>query len=159
MAKGISDTVTNPVGTVVGEVKHALDSPSAAYYAGEKTFELSAAAATAPFGAEGAIVRAGLPAELVTEGGIPLSVMRGWDPLGGMPPTEFDNLFGPAGARVFPDNNGFPLAMSHNPPISLRERSSTESDPRTGGTWRRTARHSAGGQSCPKALAESTTAT
>ncbi|SBS75335.1 conserved hypothetical protein [uncultured Mycobacterium sp.] len=108
VANGISETMTNPVGTVVGEVKHALDSPSAAYYAGEKAFDISAAAATAPWGAEGAMVRAGLPAELVTEGGIPLSVMRGWDPLGGMHPTDFDNSFGPAGARIFPDNNGFP---------------------------------------------------
>ena len=108
LAQGLSDTAANPVGAVVGEVKHALDSPSAAYYAGEKTFDVAAAAATAPWGAEGAMVRAGLPAEIVTEGGIPLSVMRGYDPLGGMPPTEFDNLFGPAGTRVFPDNNGFP---------------------------------------------------
>ncbi|MGY4712995.1 TNT domain-containing protein [Mycolicibacterium sp. CBM1] len=108
VAKGISDTATNPVGAVVGEVKHALDSPSAAYYAGEKAFDFASVAATAPFGAEGAMVRAGLPAELVTEGGIPLSVMRGWDPLGGMHPTEFDNQFGGAGARVFPENDGFP---------------------------------------------------
>ncbi len=108
LAQGISDTATNPVGAVVDEVKHALDSPSAAYYAGEKTFDLSAAAATAPWGTEGAMVRAGLPAELVTEGGIPLKVLRGYDPLGGMTPTDFDSLFGPAGARVFPDNNGFP---------------------------------------------------
>ncbi|MGY4712189.1 TNT domain-containing protein [Mycolicibacterium sp. CBM1] len=108
VVKGISDTATNPVGAVVGEVKHAVDSPSAAYYMGEKAFDVSSAAATAPFGFEGAAVRAGLPAELVTEGGIPLSVMRGWDPLGDKHPSEFDNLFGPAGARVFPDNDGFP---------------------------------------------------
>ncbi|WP_328360453.1 TNT domain-containing protein [Mycobacterium sp. NBC_00419] len=108
IATGISDTVTNPVGAVVGEIQHAADSPSAAYYAGEKTFDFASVAATAPFGLEGAAVRAGLPAELVTEGGIPLSAMRGWDPLGGMHPTEFDNQFGGAGARVFPDNNGFP---------------------------------------------------
>ncbi|GAY19450.1 TNT domain-containing protein [Mycobacterium sp. shizuoka-1] len=115
LAQGISDTASNPVGAVVSEVKHGLDSPSAAYYAGEKAFDLSAAAATAPFGAEGAMVRAGLPAELVTEGGIPLSVMRGWDPLGGMHPTDFDNLFGPAGARVFPENNGFPPGYDPQP--------------------------------------------
>ncbi|EHB44688.1 hypothetical protein MycrhDRAFT_6707 [Mycolicibacterium rhodesiae JS60] len=108
LAQGASGAAANPAGTVVGEIQHALDSPSAAYYAGEKAFDLSAAAATAPWGAEGAMVRAGLPADLVTEGGIPLSVMRGYDPLGGMSSTEFDNLFGPAGTRVFPDNNGFP---------------------------------------------------
>ena len=98
VATGISDAATNPVGTAIGEVQHALDSPSLAYYAGEKAFDVASAAATAPFGAEGAMVRAGLPAELVTEGGIPLSVMRGWNPLGGMHSAEFDNLFGPVKA-------------------------------------------------------------
>ncbi|TGD87349.1 DUF4237 domain-containing protein [Mycolicibacterium sp. CH28] len=115
VAKGIADTATNPVGTVIGEVQHALDSPSAAYYAGEKAFDVSSVAATAPFGLEGAAVRAGLPAELVTEGGIPLAVMRGWDPLGGMHPTEFDSAFGPAGARVFPGNDGFPPGFVPQP--------------------------------------------
>lgn len=115
VAQGISDTATNPVHAVVGEVKNALDSPSAAYYAGEKTFDVASVAATAPFGMEGAAVRAGLPAELVTEGGIPLSVMRGYDPLGGMHPTEFDNLFGPAGSRIFPENDGFPPGYVPHP--------------------------------------------
>jgi hypothetical protein len=115
VAKGISDTMTNPVGAVVGEVTHALESPSAAYYAGEKTFELSSAAATAPFGAEGAMVRAGLPAELVTEGGAPLAVMRGWDPLGDVHPTQFEDLFGRPGARIYPDNDGFPTGYVPQP--------------------------------------------
>jgi len=109
VAKGVQQTVTNPVGTAVGQVQHALDSPSAAYYAGEKTFDLTAAAATAPFGAEGAAIRAGLPAELVTEGGAPLAVMRGWDPSGGMPASDFQSLFGTPEARIWPDDNdGFP---------------------------------------------------
>ena len=55
VATGISDAATNPVGTAIGEVQHALDSPSLAYYAGEKAFDVASAAATAPFGAEGAI--------------------------------------------------------------------------------------------------------
>ncbi len=108
VAKGINDAMTNPVGVAVGQVQHALDSPSAAYYAGEKAFDFAAAAATAPFGGEGAAVRAGLPAELVTEGGAPLAVMRGWDPLGGLPANEFQNLFGTPQARIWPDNDGFP---------------------------------------------------
>ncbi|KMO82520.1 TNT domain-containing protein [Mycolicibacterium chlorophenolicum] len=108
VAQGVNQAVTNPVGTAVGQVQHALDSPSAAYFAGEKTFDLSAAAATAPFGGEGAAVRAGLPAELVTEGGAPLAVMRGWDPMGGMSAQDFQNLFGTPGARNWPGNDGFP---------------------------------------------------
>ena len=115
LAQGISGTVTNPVGAVVSEVQHGLDSPSPAYYAGEKAFDLSAAAATAPFGAEGAMVRAGLPAELVTEGGAPLAVLRGWDPLGGVHPTQFEDLFGTPGARIYPDNDGFPPGYSPQP--------------------------------------------
>jgi hypothetical protein len=115
LAQGISGTATNPVGAVVDEVTLALDSPSAAYYAGEKTFDLSAAAATAPWGAEGAMVRAGLRAELITEGGAPLEVMRGWDPLGGMHPTQFEDLFGTPGARLYPDNDGFPPGHTPQP--------------------------------------------
>lgn len=60
LLKGTNATVQNPVGTAIGEVKDALDSPSAAYYLGAKAFD---AATTLPgllFGGEGAaVLRAG----------------------------------------------------------------------------------------------------
>ncbi|OMC16280.1 hypothetical protein [Mycobacterium sp. SP-6446] len=60
MLKGTVETAQNPIGAVAGEVKNALDSPSAAYYLGGKA---SDAATTLPgllFGGEGAAVKAGL---------------------------------------------------------------------------------------------------
>ncbi|OIN82178.1 hypothetical protein BMG05_03755 [Mycobacterium malmoense] len=54
MLKGTVETVQNPVGTAIGEVKNAFDSPTPAYYLGAKT---SDAATTLPwlvFGGEGA---------------------------------------------------------------------------------------------------------
>lgn len=108
LVQGVNETVTDPVGTAFGEVQNALDSPSAAYYFGEKTFELGASAATVPFGGEFAAARAGLPAELLTPGGAPAAVLRGWEPTGGMSAAEFESLFGTPGSRIWPSNNGFP---------------------------------------------------
>ena len=71
--KGVNDslteTLTNPVGAVKDEIKHFQDSPSLAYYLGEKSFDASATAATLPFGGEGAAARAGLPTDLAAAGG------------------------------------------------------------------------------------------
>ncbi|MGB3484167.1 MAG: TNT domain-containing protein [Mycobacterium sp.] len=104
----LSQTLTNPLGAVKDEIEHALNSPSVAYYAGEKAFDIGASAATLPFGAEGAAVRAGLPAEIATPGGAPTALLRGWDPVGNMPWDEFASRFGTPEARIWPDNNGFP---------------------------------------------------
>ncbi|PQM54016.1 hypothetical protein C5U48_01285 [Mycolicibacter virginiensis] len=60
LAKGLGDTFLNPVGAGVAQVKDALNAPSPAYFLGEKAFDISAAAVTLPFGAEGASIRAGL---------------------------------------------------------------------------------------------------
>lgn len=108
LAKGVNDTLSNPVGAVVAEVKDALDSPSLAYYLGEKTFDVGSAAVTLPFGGEGAMVRAGLPAELLTEGGAPAAVLRDWHPTGGFPWQEFESRFGTPEFRQWPANDGFP---------------------------------------------------
>lgn len=65
MLQGTAETVQNPVGAAIGEVKNALDSPSPAYYLGAKA---SDAATTLPgllFGGEGAAAfRAGEFADL-----------------------------------------------------------------------------------------------
>ncbi len=60
LAKGLGGTVINPVGAGVAQVKDALNAPSPAYFLGEKAFDVSAAAVTLPFGAEGAEIRAGM---------------------------------------------------------------------------------------------------
>ncbi|MDT5205690.1 MAG: hypothetical protein QOD34_2326 [Mycobacterium sp.] len=95
-----------PIKDAVGEFKSFLDNP--AYYAGGKAADVAFTAPTLMFGVEGAAVEAGLPAELVTEGGAPLSVMRGWDPTAGMPWSDFDAQYGTAGSRHWPPNDGFP---------------------------------------------------
>jgi hypothetical protein len=115
LLKGTAETVTNPAGAAVEEIKNALSSPSPAYYAGEKTFDVGSTAATLPFGGEGAAVRAGLPAKLLTEGGAPEALLRGWDPTGGMPWEEFGPRFGTPDARNWPDNNGFPPGYQPQP--------------------------------------------
>ncbi|ORV92311.1 hypothetical protein AWC11_07915 [Mycobacterium interjectum] len=54
MLKGTVETTVNPVGTAVGEVKNALDSPSPAYYLGGKASDGAFALPGLLFGGEGA---------------------------------------------------------------------------------------------------------
>ncbi|MBO0678873.1 hypothetical protein JRC04_15515 [Mycolicibacterium sp. S2-37] len=83
LAKATNDQVSNPVGTVIGEVEHALDSPSAAYYLGEKSADAAAAAPAVVFGGEGALVaRAGALDDLAGAGAIPHDVINGPTPSG-----------------------------------------------------------------------------
>jgi len=115
LLKGTAETVTNPVGTAVGEIQNAANSPSAAYYLGEKTFDAGATAATLPWGGEGAAIRGGLPVRTIAEGGAPEALVRGWDPTGGMPWDEFGPRFGTPESRIWPDNNGFPPGYEPQP--------------------------------------------
>jgi uncharacterized protein YukE len=108
MLKGTADVVGNPAGAMAEEFHNALDSPSAAYYLGGKTADGAFALPGMLFGGEGAAVEAGLPAETVTEGGAPLAVVRGWDPMGGMRWDDFASQFGTPGARNYPLSDGFP---------------------------------------------------
>lgn len=108
LAKGLGSAFVNPVGTGVAQIKDALNSPSPAYFLGEKTFDIGSAAVTLPFGGQGAMVRAGLPAELLTEGGAPAAVLRGWHPTGGIPWDEFESRYGTPESRQWPANDGFP---------------------------------------------------
>ena len=93
VAKGVNETMTNPVGAGVDEARRALNSPSLAYYLGEKTFDASAAAATAPFGGEGAAARAALPdiASAAGETGVRASATDGLVNVGTHPPVTADN--------------------------------------------------------------------
>ncbi|MDD7811649.1 glycohydrolase toxin TNT-related protein [Mycobacterium sp. CSUR Q5927] len=115
MAKGVGSAMINPVGAGVAEVKEALEAPSLAYYLGEKTFDVGSAAVTLPFAGEGAMVRAGLPAEVLTEGGAPAAVLRDWHPTGGMSSAEFESRFGAPESRVWPGNDGFPSGYVPQP--------------------------------------------
>lgn len=60
LLKSTNDQFTNPFGTAVGEVKDALNSPSAAYYLGGKSADAAIAAPGLMFGGEGAAVSRGL---------------------------------------------------------------------------------------------------
>jgi uncharacterized protein YukE len=115
MLKGTLETAQNPMGAAMGEVQNALESPSAAYYFGEKGADAAFTAPTLMFGGEGAAVEAGLPAEVVTEGGAPLAVMHGWDPLGGMSSDDFASNFGTPETRAWPGNDGFPSGYDPQP--------------------------------------------
>ncbi|SKP52322.1 TNT domain-containing protein [Mycobacteroides abscessus] len=90
-----------------------IDNPKA--FLGEQSAIAAQAVPGLILGGEGAAVRAGLPAELVTEGGAPASVMRGLDPSGGMPWKDFDSQYGSAGARYWPPNDGFPPGYAPQP--------------------------------------------
>lgn len=115
MLKGTAETALNPVGTALIEVKSALDSPSLAYYLGGEASDAATTLPTMLFGGEGAMVRAGLPAEVVTEGGAPLAVVRGWNPTGGMAWDDFASQFGTPTSRSYPLNDGFPLGYEPQP--------------------------------------------
>ncbi|WP_232000799.1 TNT domain-containing protein [Mycobacterium kyorinense] len=108
MLKGTAEIAQNPVGAAAGEIKNAFDSPSAAYYLGAKASDGAFALPGLMFGGEGAAVEAGLPAEIVTERGAPLAVVRGWEPTGGMPWDDFASHFGTPETRSYPLNDGFP---------------------------------------------------
>ncbi len=115
LLEGTAETAANPAGAAVGEIQNAVNSPSAAYYLGEKTFDAGATAATLPWGGEGAAVRAGLPVRTIAEGGAPEALVRGWDPTGGMPWEEFGPRFGSPESRIWPENNGFPPGYEPQP--------------------------------------------
>ncbi|MCA2240887.1 glycohydrolase toxin TNT-related protein [Mycobacterium sp. WUMAC-067] len=115
MLKGTATTALNPVGTALTEIKSAMDSPTLAYYLGGETSDVATTLPTMLFGGEGAMVRAGLPAEVVTEGGAPLAVVRGWNPTGGMTWDDFASQFGTPTSRSYPLNDGFPLGYEPQP--------------------------------------------
>ncbi len=115
LVQGTAETVINPAGAAVEEIKNALNSPSPAYYLGEKTFDAASTAATLPWGGEGAAVRAGLPARVINEGGAPKDLVRDWNPTGGMPWEEFGTRFGTPDSRIWPENNGFPPGYQPRP--------------------------------------------
>ena len=100
LVQGAAETAVNPAGAAVEEITNAVNSPSPAYYLGEKTFDAASTAATLPFGGEGAAVRAGLP-EAPHRGRSTDALIRDWDPVGGLPWTDFEHFGtpGPDSAR------------------------------------------------------------
>jgi uncharacterized protein YukE len=115
MLKGTTEIAQNPIGAAAGEIKNAFDSPSAAYYLGGKASDGAFALPGLIFGGEGEIVEAGLPAETLTPGGAPLSVLQGWDPVAGMSWDDFADRFGTPETRVWPGNDGFPQGFDPQP--------------------------------------------
>ena len=104
-----------PINDLARELQNFVDSPSPAYYAGAKAADGAFTLPGLLFGGEGAAVRAGLPAEIVTEGGAPLAVVRGWEPTGGMPWEDFASRFGTPESRIWPGNDGFPPGYAPQP--------------------------------------------
>ena len=104
-----------PINDLAREFQNFVDSPSPAYYAGAKAADGAFTLPGLLFGGEGAAVRAGLPAEIVTEGGAPLAVVRGWEPTGGMPWEDFASRFGTPESRIWPGNDGFPPGYAPQP--------------------------------------------
>ncbi|WP_234834951.1 TNT domain-containing protein [Mycolicibacterium stellerae] len=115
LLQGTAETVVNPAGAAVEEIKNAVNSPSPAYYLGEKTFDAASTAVTLPWGGEGAAIRDALPVRTIVEGGAPEALVRGWHPTGGMPSDEFGPRFGAPGSRIWPENNGFPPGYEPQP--------------------------------------------
>jgi hypothetical protein len=89
MLKGTAATALNPVGTTIGEVKNALDSPSPAYYLGAKASDAATTLPAMLFGGEGAaVLRAGELADVgsgVLDPGLAVSPRA---------PIGFDHPFG-----------------------------------------------------------------
>ena len=89
MLRGTAETALNPVGTAIGEVKNALDSPSAAYYLGGKASDAATTLPAMLFGGEGAAaLRAGELADIgsgVLDPGLAVSPRA---------PIGFDHPFG-----------------------------------------------------------------
>jgi uncharacterized protein YukE len=123
MAKGLAQKAEEyltqgpvaPINDLTREFQNFVESPSPAYYAGEKAADGAFALPGMLVGGEGAAVRAGLPAEIVTEGGAPLAAVRGWDPTGGMPWEDFASRFGTPESRIWPGNDGFPPGYAPQP--------------------------------------------
>lgn len=83
-----------------------IDNPKA--FLGEQSAIAAQAVPGLILGGEGAAIRAGLPAELVTEGGAPRALLQDWNATGGMPSKDFEAQFGRPETREYPINDGFP---------------------------------------------------
>jgi hypothetical protein len=83
LLQSTNDQFADPVGTAVDEVKNALNSPSAAYYLGEKAADGAIAAPGLIFGGEGALIaRAGALDDLAGAGAIPRELIDNPTPTG-----------------------------------------------------------------------------
>jgi hypothetical protein len=83
-ARSTGERLTNPLGpfgVAVDEVKHALDSPSAAYYLGEKAADGATTAPALIFGPEAALGRSALD-DLARAGAIPRELIDSPTPSG-----------------------------------------------------------------------------
>ena len=83
-ARSTGEKLTNPLGpfgVAVDEVKHALDSPSAAYYLGEKAADGATTAPALIFGPEAALGRGALD-DLARAGAIPRELIDSPTPTG-----------------------------------------------------------------------------
>jgi hypothetical protein len=117
LIKSTNDQITNPVGTAIDEVKSAVNSPSAAYYLGEKAADGAVAAPGLIFGGEGALAaRAGALDDLASVGAIPHELIDNPTPTGGFEhhtPTPLGDL---------PSHHGTPSPVFDSPPPATAAR-------------------------------------
>ncbi|WP_255794755.1 TNT domain-containing protein [Mycobacteroides abscessus] len=90
-----------------------IDNPKA--FLGEQSAIAAQAVPGLILGGEGAAVRAGLPAELITEGGAPRALLQDWNATGGIPWKDFETQYGTPETRVYPGNDGFPPGYTPQP--------------------------------------------
>ena len=89
-----------PVNDLAREVKNFVDSPSLGLLCLARKPLMALSPCPGCFSAaKEQQFEAGLPAEIVTEGGAPLAVVRGWEPTGGMPWEDFASRFGTPESR------------------------------------------------------------
>ena len=115
LLKGTAETAINPAGAVVEEIKNALNSPSPAYYAGEKSLRHRVHRRHPSLrrrrrGGSGRTSREGSRRR-----GAPEGLLRDWNATGGMPWEDFGTRFGTPESRIWPDNNGFPPGYQPQP--------------------------------------------
>ena len=148
MLKGTAATALNPVGTAIGEVKNALDSPSPAYYLGAKASDAATTLPAMLFGGEGAaVLRAGELADIDAAAGLSHDLPGGHPPIGSgdhLPTSigEHHNPFGADHSILDGDHDHVPYPMDsadHYLPGSLPSyqelQGITSTEPNTAYYW------------------------
>lgn len=114
LIKSTNDQLTNPVGTAIDEVKGALNSPSGAYYLGEKAADGAVAAPGLIFGGEGVLAaRAGALDDIAATGAIPHELIDNPTATG-----AFDHHT-PTPLVDVPSHHGTPTLVPDTPPPPL----------------------------------------
>ncbi|MGB3482945.1 MAG: hypothetical protein WBB07_12115 [Mycobacterium sp.] len=112
VAEGLHKAVVDPIGSAIGEVQNALDSPSAAYYLGEKAADGVMSTPALIFGGEAVLARTALTdldaPEDFSHHSLEVRAPQGFDGSAG----DYTLGHGPTHADVLPFELGSPLDTS-----------------------------------------------